>query len=789
MKLWIIAKSNLRQKKTDMTVLLLMVVLSTTLLYASVSVFLKMDSVLNQTREKTNGAQHFLATTSQDSREIMKVIKNRSEVMKVQMTECLRLSETMYYNKKDGSAKPEQLEFLMSDMEEERSISKLMIQDKASIREANSIVLPYYMKVALGYETGDILCLKNKDQIVECRVYGFTENVMFASPSNASVFRCYTTVDILKELESGSGVNAVKEYNTVVNPGVDLADYEDDIMDALTEQVPDFLHQNNMTWNFDTMKIGASMTVNILMAIIIIFGMMIIMIAVILIRFSIINSIERNMKNIGVLQAGGYTAKQLVAGTVSEVMGVTLVGIFVGIIFSALSMNGFGNLVASAMGISWKQGFSPDIVVMNSLFIMLAVLGVVVFTTRRYAKITPLHALREGFATHNFKGNSIPLDRTPLGLNITLGIKNIWQDKRKNLAVCGIAFFLALTCCVGLGVYDNFAASQEKLLEISGMEVPDASVVLTGAYSENPEEVGEKLKALEETEAICYRGMNNLLVSSETGEETILFESFDRPDLLRIDTLVEGAWPVYDNELILSNAVCEELKASIGDVMYLELNGVRKDYLLTGITQHISMLGRKGVTTLDGLKRLSKDAKPTWIYAYGKPGMSYKELEEAYKEVLPGITVIDDKAGSEVALASISGAMTAMCILFVVCSMGIVGLVIYFLAKSKLIRERKQMGIWKALGFSTRQLIAQTMISYVPVILLGAILGVIGGYFAINPIVVMALAFCKIKELDLELRTVYMVITVVGMGVTAALVSGGCALRIRKIEAFRMIQE
>jgi putative ABC transport system permease protein len=157
--------------------------------------------------------------------------------------------------------------------------------------------------------------------------------------------------------------------------------------------------------------------------------------------------------------------------------------------------------------------------------------------------------------------------------------------------------------------------------------------------------------------------------------------------------------------------------------------------------------------------------------------------------MLPGITMTDDASASQVALASISVAMASACILFVGCSMGIVALVIFFLAKSKLIRERKQMGIWKALGFSTAQLIVQTIISYVPVISLGAVLGVIGGYFLINPIVVAALAFCGIKELDLELQMIYMVLTVVGMSLTALLVSGACALRIRKSEAYRMIQE
>ena len=132
-------------------------------------------------------------------------------------------------------------------------------------------------------------------------------------------------------------------------------------------------------------------------------------------------------------------------------------------------------------------------------------------------------------------------------------------------------------------------------------------------------------------------------------------------------------------------------------------------------------------------------------------------------------------------------AMVAICVIFVIITVFVVAMVEILLIKAKVIRERKNLGLNKAFGFTTRQLIAQTMLMNLPVIALGAVCGVVLSVYLMEPLIIACMSFCGIEKCPFTVDFFWMAVTVIGILLVAIAASFVSAFQIRKIEPVKML--
>ena len=105
----------------------------------------------------------------------------------------------------------------------------------------------------------------------------------------------------------------------------------------------------------------------------------------------------------------------------------------------------------------------------------------------------------------------------------------------------------------------------------------------------------------------------------------------------------------------------------------------------------------------------------------GCPRTTDKELTSAeinnLKELYPEYELGDMISAVESACQSISNAMFFVCAIFVTCTILITVLIIFLLVRMKLTRERVMLGVDKALGFTTGQLIKRMIMNFLPVVI------------------------------------------------------------------------
>lgn len=778
-RMFFIAKNNLKKKKSDVVVLTCLVTLATMLIYISMTVLSNTDNVIEKAYLKYNTADYIYFAMDTSHEKYEKLFTSQEEVTEFESSFCLVNVDGKYRGGKE--TEKETYIFFIGAIEEERNICKVPTEEMAE-KKKNSIILPYYLEVTKSYEIGDPFYLTIADKEYEFEIMGFSEDPMFSTPTNIGVYRIYLTQEYMDEMMKTGDLDFYQGYEFKMKLNGSSDELEKKYLSLLSSELGNQSENLGLSW--ESMRNGVSLMSNIGMGIILVFAVLLIAIAMIIIRFSVRNFIEENLRNIGILQASGYTAKELVMSSMLEMLLITLIGEGLGIFFGYACGGFIGNMESLMMGLKWNQGFDlkcAGIAITGILFITMCI---TFLSAKIYGKISVLEALRGGIHTHNFKKNPLPLEKTSIPLSFVLGEKSILREKVKSLSILSIVIILSMASCMGFFLYHNFVADNKALLKLTGIEISD--VLLQG---KNLDEMGREIQTWDEVDQVKYYKFTTLSIEKGEKRTTISCDVWKEPDILENEIMLEGRMPKYENEIVITAKVSEMLDVELGDVVYVTGTGERLDYIVVGIDQKINNLGIKALLNFEGEERLNGDSDVLYLYVEGKEGYGYKELNEKILSSYPNTSGIDHRKTAESSMESISMAMKMICIVFVAITIIVVFLVVMLLIKSKVIREWKHYGLYKAIGFTTKQLILQTVMSNLPIMFLGAAVGGILSIFAMNPICSVCLSICGIKKSELTVWPLGILITIVGITLLALLVAVMYSYKVRKVEPVKMLAE
>ena len=783
--LFFIAWKNMKKKKSDVLVLFFLITLASLLFYSSVSVFFGMDKVLDNAYDLAHTADWFYMNGVENEK-VEAVIKQQEEVAEYETAECLYFMEADYWEK--GEKETKQTQIFFGKIEEERNISKLVGSEDATI-QYNSILLPYYMKSSGGFSKGDIFCVTLGDREYEFQVAGFVEDPLFATPLNINVYGCYISEDFMKDFIEENPEMASAQYvqhKTRLKEGEDSFAFDQKISPLLLQEVPEISAPSNLSIgvNWGSMKGGVAMMSQITMGIVLVFSVLLMLVVFLVMRFSIRNYIEMNLKNVGILQASGYTPGQLNVTVMLEMGMIAVIAVVVGILLGVVGSDLIGTYQGVMLGIQWRQVFHMGAAGLTVVIILGVVFLVSYLGGRIYQKITVLEALRGGIHNHNFKKNYFCFEKSKLPMNIALAGKNMMCEKAKTISIFIIVMILSFSSCVGFALYENFALGTDGLMKMVGIEA--GNVIISGEDMDN---VGKDVEHWQEVEKVLYYNNGTIEMESEKEKTSSVCDIWDNPELLENEMIIRGRLPKHDNEIVLTAGIAKILKVDTGDTIYVTGQGERMAYVVSGIDQKINNMGLKALMNMEGAKRLNGSCQAMFLYVYTEEGISYEEISEKILDEFPEVSVVDSEKQVREAINTVILAMVVICLLFVAITVFVVALVEIMLVKSKVIRERKNLGLNKAFGFTTVQLIGQTMIMNLPVIALGAIAGAILSVFLMEPLVILCLSFCGIEKYVFTVNFLWMAVTVVGIILVAAVASFVSAYKIRKIEPVKMLAE
>ena len=778
-KIILLAKANIRKTKGQTAVLAILFLIASAMLNIGLILALGFGNFFENTVEELSTADtYFVVSEAIYNDEIESYFQDSNEVSDFQMNDILFLGTTLEWNGEDFDW---QASFWNKD--ETRNLNQWKyVGETLSNAPDNAIYVPYIYNLVGGYELGDELLLTVEEEELSFVVAGYIEAIYHDRMMLGDVFLVSSPQfqDLSQKFDDAGIVsiaaNGIENHARTTSDLLELVDMSE------VAGMPGF----NTIMGFDQDIMAESRTGMAMLtaAMLIVFTVIVIAVCLLVIRFRISSSIEEDIQKIGSLQSVGYTSKQLNLSFVLQYASIAFLACLAGVVPAYLMLPAVGDILAQQSGFLWVPGV--DLVLnLVALVALTFVVAVIAFlSARRVRKITPVQALRGGLATHNFKRNYLPLERSRLPLTLALSSKSVLQGLRQSLTLFMILAASSFVAVVAVVLYYNSAIDLSAFEQVPGIERSNAIIVFDPA--EDTDFLKDEILAHDDVWNAQYIDGTQISV-----EDIGTVNAVAMADLSGRVTqnVYEGIFPRYDNEIAIAGVLSNMTGLGIGDEILLGSDDM--PFLITGLTQGMEAGVLTVYLTQDAAERIDSSFAQSVLHIYLNDGVDaaefVQEMEKVYADGTFGFG--DNDAAFAEGVSGFASILSAVGLAIVIIAGFVVVLVLYFVLGATVIRQRRDLGIQKAIGYTTMKLMNQMSLSFTLPIILAAIVGSVLAALSFNTLMSIGMEGMGVMRSVYIVNPVWVAATICGMIALSYLTSLLITWRIRKVPAYELVTE
>ncbi|MBD3921382.1 ABC transporter permease [Paenibacillus sp. PR3] len=775
-------KANLRKGKGTVVSLILLIAAASLLLNVGLTIISSMSSFYEHKVEELSDPYVVMMMKKSDYKdENGDFFRNYKGVTATEIEPVIVMpSATMRFGDSDMNTA---LSLLNADSN--RSLGPLQLIDRlGTVPAADAIYLPYSYYKSGGYRLGDTISIAFQNKSYRYQTAGFFESTMLAT-NNMGLIKMFLSDAAYQKLaaelgEDASGILISATMQDMSQSTRILDDYHK-VYPLATEGVNAKFHYMA---DIEVMKQVSGLTVNMIAAILVAFSIVIVLAALLVIRFRVSNIIKDSVVNIGVLKALGYTSRQITSSHVGQFSLISFIAGAIGVALSYALFPVFGGILATLTGLIWEQQAQGTLILVSMLLVVGSVTLVALFTSMRIRKLHPVMALRGGVKTHNFKRNYFSLEKARGGLQLLHACKSIMINSRQNLMITAIMIAVTFASVFSIALYDNIARDKTAFIHLVGAETSNVAI-----QSSSEANSGELKAAIDRMAGVKKSVILDNITTTVDGQ-SILTSVSDDYSKLNNQMVYDGRFPKFDNEIAISWAVSKLINKSVGDTVTVETGGATYTYLVTGLSQSISNMGQAAYLTLSGAQHLipSYTGQLIQVYLDGVTNTQFmNEVKAQYGDMITEVTDIDATIDSQSSIYS--SAVAAIMAIVLVITIIVVVLILFMVVRTTLLKRRRDFGIMKATGYTTPQLMNQLAFSYIPIMLAGVIIGGLLGALLTNSILTVLLTGAGIHNVQFVIKPPVIAGLCAGLVLLAYAVSMTAAYRMKHITPHGLITE
>ncbi|WP_232697507.1 ABC transporter permease [Brevibacillus daliensis] len=483
------------------------------------------------------------------------------------------------------------------------------------------------------------------------------------------------------------------------------------------------LEANGPTITYPLFKMLNAISDGLMIAVILLVSALVVAIAFMCIRFTLLAKIEDDYREIGVMKAIGlrvsdikkiYHAKYAVMAAVGCTLGFALSFVFRGMLLENIRLY---------MGESENSSFALFFGMIGILFVFLAIIAYVSKVLKRFRKISAAEAIRFGTSQEKSAGakHFCLSGNRLLNTNIFLGVKDVLARKSLYATMLAVLVISTFIIIVPQNLYNTI--SSKSFITYMGIGSSDMRIDIqqTDNISKKAAEI---VKTLERDRSISkYAVLTTKTFKAKTehgSEEGIKIELGDH-SIFPVE-YSEGRAPVAEDEIALSAINADELGKKVGDVITLVIEGKEKNLTVCGTYSDITNGGKTAKAVFS-----DNSADIMWCVIYAelsdKSLVKGKTSEYADRFNFAKISGIDEYI-TQTFGSTISSIGKASYVAIVV-ALIITVLVTLLFMKMLVAKDRYSIAVMKSLGFTNSDITIQYISRSVFVLIVGIVLGML----------------------------------------------------------------
>lgn len=773
-----ILKKDLKRKKTMNLILLLFIILASTFIAGSVNNMIAVATALDNYFAKANVPDYWICTNEkEEAGRIEDFVK--SEQLSFMRQDLLQIDPNQIFV--NGEKFDYTNTVAVSDLNQTIHIFDSQNQKIDKISDGE-LYIPAGIYNQYHLKTGDKITLTNNNKSKTYTLKGSTKDALFGS-SMVGMTRFLVSEHDYRELAG--------EENQISSIGI------------FTDNVKEFTDKiNQMEFRIifaeprSTLKMMYIMDM-VIAAVMLVVSICLILISLVMLRFTIHFTISEEFREIGVMKAIGIPCY--------KIRGLYLVKYF-----TIACIGGIIGLTASVpFGKMLLLGTSKNIIITNEANFLVnflsitAIIAIVMLfgylCTRKIKKFTPVSAIRNGENGERYRQRSIiKLNKTRTAPVIFMSFNDIFSGFHK-FAVMLVIFILGVLLIIVPVNTINTLQSDKLIVNFSMAECDHviSKEVLLNSNESRRELTEQKLldikKRLEEHHVsadVFQEKMFRMHISKENKKCSSL--AFQGVGDVTADqySYLRGTPPQNIHEVGISHIISDNINAEIGDTVTINTGSEEKEYMVTAIFQTMNNLG-------EGI-RFFQEETLDYSNAAGGFGIQIKYTDSPDKKELQNRRELleelfsDSKiytAGEYIGymigdVAEQIRSVKQFILIIVIC---INVLVTVLMVKSFLTKEKGEIAMLKSLGFRSQSLVIWQSFRIGIILFLAVLIGTlisspISKITVGNVFQMMGLQTIKFDIVFFEVFVIYPFILFICTVFAAFLTAFG----IRKISAFQV---
>ena len=494
----------------------------------------------------------------------------------------------------------------------------------------------------------------------------------------------------------------------------------------------DFGHSSDAEWVWakDDARSTALVVPDMISYFLIAVAVIMVLAALVALRHCIVSALESQYKSIGTLKAIGADNAQLVGYILLQYMALAVLGSLFGAGLSIAVQEPVLYIFLSFAGLVPRLMLFPAMIAAVVLGICAVVLATAWLSARRVYRLSPVRAISLGQAPVHFsKRWKLPLRRLAfLPLSLRLALKQGLSRFGQFVALFLVTMIFSYSLITLFGFYSSMT-SQRQAAGMFGQPIGDIAINVKcdaeGRELASLDDLSVKLGQL----AAIERSYEVQKGYAELEGMAVIVSCYSDYSLVGLPQPISGRFPKYANEAMTTPQLSKLLGLRIGDSIRIRSGGQETDLIITGLTSAANEMGKVVFCTVESGVLVNPPGNATSSYGRAFVLADASGLEAVIDKLTADYGDVAYFQNMRQSIANVINGIRlgilGLTLLVIVMAMLLVLLTTTLLARVAIGREQADMGVLRAAGYSSTQLIWQFTLRFTLLSLAGCVLGLL----------------------------------------------------------------